>query len=97
MTLFNIFRYPPQELFDLLDDGDGGIHTGEFFHGLARMKGGAVRGQCLTWENMVILSGGFGGFDGILIGIHRIVWDFLGLWKDFFKDFIGVSVSASTR
>lgn len=30
-----------KELFDLLDDGDGGIHTGEFFHGLARMKGGA--------------------------------------------------------
>ena len=30
-----------QELFDLLDDGDGGIHTAEFFHGLARMKGGA--------------------------------------------------------
>ena len=31
----------PKELFDLLDDGDGGIHTGEFFHGLARMKGGS--------------------------------------------------------
>ncbi|CAK9022520.1 Voltage-dependent T-type calcium channel subunit alpha-1H, partial [Durusdinium trenchii] len=30
-----------KELFDLLDDGDGGIHTSEFFHGLARMKGGA--------------------------------------------------------
>ncbi|CAK9003020.1 UPF0187 protein, partial [Durusdinium trenchii] len=29
-----------RELFDLLDDGDGGIHTSEFFHGLARMKGG---------------------------------------------------------
>ncbi|CAJ1396311.1 unnamed protein product [Effrenium voratum] len=30
-----------KELFDLLDDGDGGIETKEFFHGLARMKGGA--------------------------------------------------------
>ena len=34
-----------QELFDLLDDGDGGIHTGEFFHGLARMKGGRQTGR----------------------------------------------------
>ena len=35
----------PKELFDLLDDGDGGIHTGEFFHGLARMKGGMDDGK----------------------------------------------------
>mmetsp|Transcript_151 Transcript_151/g.345 ORF Transcript_151/g.345 Transcript_151/m.345 type:complete len:207 (-) Transcript_151:149-769(-) len=29
------------ELFDLLDDGDGGIQTDEFFNGLSRMKGTA--------------------------------------------------------
>merc|ERR1719210_3014997 len=30
-----------RELFDLLDDGDGGIDTDEFFNGLSRMKGPA--------------------------------------------------------
>lgn len=31
-----------KELFELLDDGDGGIETGEFFEGLPRMKGQAT-------------------------------------------------------
>lgn len=53
-----------QELFDLLDDGDGGIETKEFFHGLARMKGGWADSLILRTPEVEAAFWGM-GFEGM--------------------------------